>query len=102
MRVLERLQGDTYATPVGHTGHGGFNLYTMYVLKGSGPVGAVSGNVPQTPKSEEFVFFTSGCHAVNDFLIRKVCPRRSLGPLRMLHAEPWVVGQGDVERADGS
>ena len=29
-------------------------------------------------------------------------PRRSPGPLRMLHAEPWVVGQGDVERADGS
>eukprot|EP00966_Prymnesium_polylepis_P293912 6787969-Prymnesium_polylepis.1 len=44
----------------------------------------------------------TGCHAVNDFLIQNVCPRRSPGPLRMLHAEPWEVGQGDVERSEGS
>jgi hypothetical protein len=52
-------------------------------------------------KSEEFSLFTSGCHAVNVFT-QKVCPRRSPGPLRMLHAELWVVAQGDVERSEGS
>eukprot|EP00966_Prymnesium_polylepis_P312276 7215783-Prymnesium_polylepis.1 len=82
--------------------HGAFNPDTIYIYRGSGPGGALSGNVPQTPKSEDLFFFTSGCHAVNDFLIQFFCPRRSPGPLRMLHAKPWVVVQGDVERADGS
>eukprot|EP00966_Prymnesium_polylepis_P222070 5138220-Prymnesium_polylepis.1 len=49
-------------------------------------------------RREEFLF-TSGCHAVNDFLHTKCV---SAGPLRMLHAEPLVVGQGDVERSEGS
>eukprot|EP00966_Prymnesium_polylepis_P084834 1964040-Prymnesium_polylepis.1 len=32
---------------------------------------------------------------------RSLCPRRSPGPFGILHAEPGVVSQGDVESSEG-
>eukprot|EP00966_Prymnesium_polylepis_P291297 6728246-Prymnesium_polylepis.1 len=83
------------------------NLYTTYVdISRVGSRRSRFWKRTSIAQTRGVVLFTSGCHTVNAFLIDTKSVSATLpgarSGLRMLHAEPWVVGQGDVERADGS
>eukprot|EP00966_Prymnesium_polylepis_P074543 1730202-Prymnesium_polylepis.1 len=64
--------------------HGGMQLNStravrLSIFRGSGSAGAVSGNVPQTPKSED---------------VSATLPAPRPGPLRMLHSPRRAFGGG--------